>query len=154
MPENKENSTISSPRTQHKRPADFTGRQTEKLNEELKSEREARSREVALVNAEQEQTSTQVIDYTGADEPLPELEIKPVEINEPFRTIRVNTKIEQMTFGRQVLNPGHGLPGDSDYIPPIMGSIPQFNFEEGRSYRVPREMAEHLQKLGYLAYIA
>lgn len=153
MPENTE-PTISTPRTQRKRPADFTGIQTERLNAEQKAEREARSREVALVNAESEIEDQKVVDYTGADEPLPELDIKPVEINEPFRTIRVNTKIEQMTFGRQVMDVGHGLPGDSDYRPPIMGSIPQFNFEEGRSYRVPREMAEHLQRLGYLAYIA
>lgn len=139
--------TVSGPRTQRKRPADFTGLQTEKLNEEKKVERAAAK--IAMVNATEEVTGPEFVDYTGSDTPLPEVEVHEVEVNDPFRTIRVNTKIEQMTFGRRVMNPGDPERG----IAPIMGDLPTYTFEEGKSYRVPKEMAEHLGSKGYLAYI-
>lgn len=149
---------VSSPRTQRKRPADFTGIQAERLAEEKKEEVAARAKEIALVHQEQEEQANKVVDYTGADTPLEEVVIAPaVEINEPYRTIRVNTKIEQMTFGRQVVTPERlekdPSTGETIRVPAVMGSIPQFNFDEGVSYRVPKEMADHLQRLGYLSYI-
>jgi len=140
-------STPSSPRTQRKRPADFTGIQSERLNEEKKVERAASK--IAMVNAVDEVSGPQFVDYTGADIPLPEVEVHEVEVNNPYRTIRVNTKIEQMTFGRRVMDPGDPQHG----IPPIMGDLPMYNFDEGKSYRVPKDMAEHLEAKGYLAYI-
>jgi hypothetical protein len=140
---------VSGPRTQRKRPADFTGRQSEILNDQKAAEKqEAASRMALLTEAQAEENNT-IVDYTGADIPLPEVQVQEVEINDPYRTIRVNTKIEQMTFGRRVQSPGDPEHG----IPAIMGDLPVYTFEEGRSYRVPRDMAEHLQRLGYLAYM-
>lgn len=139
--------TISGPATQRKSAADFTGLKAERLNEEKKVERAAAN--IAMVNAITEVTGPEFVDYTGADIPLPEIEVHEVEINNPYRTIRVNSKIENMTFGRAVERPGDPDNG----IPAVMGGLPMYNFDEGKSYRVPREMAEHLESKGYLAYI-
>jgi hypothetical protein len=87
---------------------------------------------IAMVNATDEVTGPDFVDYTGSDTPLPEIEVHEVEIKNPYRTIRVNSKIENMTFG--------------------IGT-PLLNFDEGKSYRVPKEMADHLDSKGYLAYI-
>jgi hypothetical protein len=139
--------TVSSPTTQKKRPADFTGIQTERLNEQKKVERAAAK--IAMVNATDEVTGPDFVDYSGADIPLPEIEVREVEVNNPYRAIRVNTKIENMTFGRKITDPGDPDNG----IPPVMGDLPMYNFDEGKSYRVPKAMAEHLGSKGYLSYI-
>lgn len=138
---------VSGPGTQRKRPADFTGIQTERLNEEKKVERAAAK--IAMVNATEDVTGPSFVDYTDADIPLPEIEVHEVEVNNPYRTIRVNTKIENMTFGRKIEHPGDPEHG----IPAVMGGLPMYNFDEGKSYKVPREMAEHLEARGYLSYI-
>jgi hypothetical protein len=140
---------ISSPRTQKKSPMDFTGQKQQKLEAEKSEARTEAAKRVALVNQVEQEVKNEIIDYTGADVPLPEVEVQEVEINDPYRTIRVNTDINQMTFGRRVIDPGdmeHGIPSR-------MGDIPMYTFKEGQSYRVPKDMAEHLQRLGYLAYI-
>jgi len=142
--------TISSPRTQRKRPADFTGIQSERLAEEKAVAKKEASARIAMVTAENEAAKDGIVDYTGADTPLPiTVEAQELEINNPYRTIRVNTKIEQMTFGRKVMNPGDPERG----IPPVMGDMNTFNFEEGQAYRVPATLADHLGRLGYLAYV-
>lgn len=122
--------TISSPATQRKAPSDFTGLQTERLNKEKETERAAAK--IAMVDAIEEVSGPAIVDYTDADTPLPEIEVHEVEINNPYRTIRVNSKIENMTFGSQ---------------------NPLYNFDPGKSYRVPKEMADHLDSKGYLAFI-
>jgi hypothetical protein len=139
----------SGPRTQRKRPADFTGIQSERLNEEKKVAKLEASSRIAMITAEAAEAKNDIIDYTGADIPLPEAEVQEVEINDPYRTIRVNTKIEQMTFGRSVMDAGDPANG----IPAIMGSMNTFNFDEGQSYRVPKDLSDHLNRLGYLAYV-
>jgi hypothetical protein len=128
---------------------DFTGQKQQRLEADKSEAKKEAAKRVAMVNEVEREVNNEVIDYTGADIPLPEVEVQEVEINDPYRTIRVNTDINQMTFGRRVQDPGdieHG-------IPPVMGDIPMYNFEEGRSYRIPKDMADHLQRLGYLAYV-
>lgn len=141
----------SSPRTQGKRPADFTGLQSERLQAERAAEQQDAANRMALLTAQQQIESNVLVDYTGSGEPLPVAEVKPAEVNSPYRTIRVNSKIEDMTYGREVLDPGD-LNGDPPR-PPIMGSITRYTFEEGRPYRVTKEMADHLNRLGYLSYM-
>jgi hypothetical protein len=137
--------------TSRKRPADFTGRQGEQLQESKKAEIIEASQRIALVNAEMEQAKDEVVDYTGSSDPLPSVQLQSAEVNTPFRMIRVNSDIEQMTYGRNVIDPG-----DLEANPPRaprMGSMNMYTFREGQLYRVPKEIAEHLQTLGYIAYM-
>jgi hypothetical protein len=137
-------------RGQRKRPTDKTGIDTERLNEELKAERAEAAQRVAMVNDAREAASNEIIDYfPQSDKPLPKLEVHAVEINDPGRIIRVNTDIDQMVFGREVTDPGDIEAGR----PPVMGPIKFWNFKEGQPYRVSKDMAEHLDRLGYLSYL-
>jgi hypothetical protein len=137
-------------RGQRKRPTDKTGIDTERLNAELKEERAEAAQRVAMVTAERIAESNEIVDYfPESDKPLPKLEVREVELNDPGRIIRVNTDIDQMVFGREVVDAGD--PGTGR--PPIMGPIKFWNFKEGQSYRVNKDMAEHLDRLGYLSYL-
>lgn len=134
-----------------KRPADFTGRKTEQLQEDRKAEIIEASQRIALVNAELKEEKSQVIDYTDSTDPLPQVEIQAAEVNTPYRMIRVNSDITDMTYGREVLDPG-----DFNASPPRaprMGSMKMYSFAEGQLYRVPKEVAEHLERLGYISYM-
>lgn len=133
-----------------KRPADFTGKETERLNEERKAERIEAASRMATVNAEREEASNEIVDYfpeAGVD--LPSIEVRKVEASTPYRIIRVNSDIDKMVFGREVVDPGDVEVGR----PAVMGSIKMWDFKEGQSYRVSKDMAEHLNRLGYLSYM-
>lgn len=135
-----------------KRPADFTGKQTERLNEERKAEIIEASQRIALVNQEIAEAKNEIVDYTDSPEPLPEVEVRVAEVSTPYRMIRVNSDIDQMTYGREVLDPG-------DYTsnpprPAIMGPMKFYSFNEGQLYRVTKDLAEHLSGLGYIAYMS
>jgi hypothetical protein len=140
---------ISSAKTQGKRPADFTGKLQQKLAEDKKSELVEAAQRVAMVTAvAADIKDNEIIDLTNSDEPLPVPEVREVEVNSPNRIIRVNSDLPMVTFGREVLDPGDPETGR----PAIMGPMNMYNFEEGQQYRVPRELADHLQQLGYLSY--
>lgn len=136
-------------RGQRKRPADFTGRQTELLNEAKKVERAEQAEHVSMVSAAEAEAKNAVIDFeTG--EAIPEIEVRSVEVTSPTRTIRVNSDIIDMTWGRQVHNPGDPEKG----IPAVMGPLNNHTFREGQAYsKVPVDLAEHLNELGYLSYL-
>lgn len=142
-------------RGQRKRPTDFTGKQTEELNEAKKVEKAEAAQRVAMVTAEAEAASNEIVDYfPQSGKPLPQLEVREVEVNDPGRIIRVNTDIDQMVFGREVVDPGDLTnPDPSLHRAPVMGPIKFWNFKEGQAYRVNKDMAEHLQRLGYLSYL-
>lgn len=134
-----------------KRPADYTGRKTEQLQEDKKAEIIEASQRIALVNAELQEEKNQIVDYTHSNEPLPQVEIQSAVVNTPFRMIKVNSDITDMTYGREVLDPG-----DFEATPPRaprMGSMNMYSFQEGQLYRVKKEVAEHLERLGYIAYM-
>lgn len=137
-----------------KRAADLTGRQQEKLQEDRKSEVIEASSRIALVNAQQKAAKEEIIDYTDSTDPLPAVEIRQAEVNTPYRMIRVNQDIDQMTYGREVTDPGdYDNPDMSQRRPAVMGPMHMYNFAEGQMYRVPREVAEHLNDKGYVSYM-
>jgi hypothetical protein len=51
-----------------------------------------------------------------------------VEVKQPYRTVRINSDLDQMTFGA-----GH-----------------HYDFERGRSYKLPAELADHLDSKGFV----
>ena len=47
-------------------------------------------------------------------------------------------------------------PGDYEANPPrpaIMGPMKYYDFKEGVVYRVPKEVADHLNDIGYISYM-
>ena len=139
----------TAPRNTGKNPADFTGIQSQRLAEEHAVEQKEQAEHLAMVTAAAVEDSDVIIDYTGSDTPLPEVEKSPVEINTPYRTIRVNSEIKEMTFGRQVLDVGDPETGR----PAVMGSLVTLNFVPGKPYKVRKELADHLNAQGRLAYL-
>lgn len=140
--------TLSGPRTQRKRPADFTGIQTERLNATQAELSKEAAQHMAMATQQAIAESSELVDYSGHSN-LTDIERQDIEVNDPVRTIRVNTEIEDMTFGRQVLDPGDQEAGR----PAVMGPMNMYSFEPGRPYRVPKALAEHLNAKGYLSYI-
>ena len=125
------------------RPGDFTGTQKAKLQREHAEEVARREGEISMMEAaEQEAAQNRVTDYTGnqpiildsvedltqADEELLLDPNSPALREQPYRTIRVNADLENVTIG--------------------VGN--NYNFVEGEKYRVPVHVADHLETLGYV----
>lgn len=141
-------------RTTRKRPADYTGQLKEAQEAQHLDELENRQAEIGLANAVKAAANQSEIDYTGHQVHEAELVAQAVEVLSPEVSIRVNYPIEDMTFGREVYpvgDPQHPL-GESA-TEPYVGALRTYTFEEGRSYRVSRDLAEHLDKKGYLWHI-
>jgi hypothetical protein len=132
-------------RTSRKRPADFTGKLMQQQQVEQSEQLKLREKELGLANAVASQELLEEIDYTGRQTP-DQLDTRPVEVLDPDVSIRVNYPIEDMTFGREIISPGDPENG----IPPVIGNLKSYSFEEGRPYKVPRAVAEHLDAKGYL----
>lgn len=117
--------------TARKRAGDFTGQQTEKLQQENAEALKARAQEISMMAEVAADENAKPVDYTNGPTPPPaaELEVaEQVELLEPTRTIIPNTNLESVTFGA--------------------GN--HYTFEEGRKYVVPRELADHLRGKGLL----
>ena len=111
------------------RPADYTGRQREKLAREHQEVVRAREDQIAMAQQAQAELDDSVHDVVG-QQPATELneDGEVIYVEAPARTIRVNSTIENMTFGA----------GNN------------YTFEEGKQYRVPALLADHLEELGYV----
>lgn len=113
------------------RPADFTGRERERLAREAQEQQTARAAEMSMVTAAADEArATEVIDTTvNSAEPvvLDDIEVANVELNEEFEVIQVLDDIQQMTYGRET-----------------------YDFERGRKYKVKKHIASHLREKGYV----
>jgi hypothetical protein len=116
------------------RPGDLTGRNKAALAKEHAEEIKARENEIALINAqaaaERDDTVHEVLPKDLRPAPAPAaIEVSDaVEVETPMREFRVNTSLENMTFG-------HGN---------------HFDFEEGVRYKAPKALYDHLDSLGYI----
>lgn len=91
------------------------------------------------------------VDYTGADVALPDVEEDDGADERPYREIIVKYDIDKMAFGRDIVTPAVTDEATGVMsVPPVLGGIRFFDFKEGRRYRVPRELAEHLDERGYV----
>jgi len=109
----------------------MTGRKKAELADENAEALRLREGEISLLNAAAaEEKKSGVIDLTEpkkVEAPVV-AEVLDVEVVEPTREFRVNTKIENMTIG-------HGN---------------SYDFEEGRTYRVLKHVYDRLEELGYV----
>jgi hypothetical protein len=148
-------------------PRDFTGVQKARLEAEHAEELEQRATEVALASAADKiRKATEVIDYTkgGSNTPaqiqpspkpnihpelIAELEEDAVEVGPKEVTIRVNSKIEDMVYGRNVDPPVFDEDGKIVKHAADHG-LQFYSFEEGVQYKVPIHLAMHLDSIGYV----
>ncbi len=117
--------------TARKGAGDFTGRQTEKLVKENQAELAKRAQEISIMAEVEAEENAKPIDYTEGPSPkkeVNELEVNEVELEEPTRTVTLNTTLESMTYGA--------------------GN--HYTFEAGRKYVVPATLANHLKEKGYI----
>lgn len=112
-----------------KRAGDLTGNETARLQAEHAEELKARAEEISMIAELEAEEWETPIDYSqGPVKLAPAVEVGEVELESPTRTIIPNTTIEQMNYGA------------GNY----------YNFEEGRKYTVPVEIARHLESKGLL----
>jgi hypothetical protein len=90
-------------------------------------------------------------DYENADVPLdePDISASAIDVTKEKVEIRVNAGIDDMTFGREVLDPGDREKG----LDPVLGNLRYYTFEEGHRYMVPVALALHLEEIGYLYHL-
>jgi hypothetical protein len=116
------------------RPGDLTGRNKAALAKEHAEELKARENEISLINAqaaaERDDTVHEVLprDMTPAPEPAAVEVANVVEVETPTREFRVNTSLQNMTYG--------------------VGQ--NYDFEEGLRYKAPKALYDHLDSLGYV----
>jgi hypothetical protein len=116
-------------------PQDATGRAVEEATKRSAAELKARQEEIAI-SRQQEELSLEndVFDPKNPSEPIliDEIEEVGVSVNNDKVIIRTHHDIEDMTFG--VIN----------------GAPQNYTFKAGVKYSVPRILAEHLERLGYI----
>lgn len=111
-----------------KRAGDLTGLETQRLQAEHADELKAKANELTMFNAALEEEKASPVDYTKSPTPLPEIDTTEVVLENPTRTIMVNTDLESVTFGA--------------------GN--HYTFEVGRKYTVSRDLADHLATKGLI----
>lgn len=99
-------------------PRDVTGRKAVKLAEEHAEALAERSGQISTVHAPDTDFDS------GAA--LPEVSVGTVSVNRPMKKMRVNTDVEDMTFGH-----GNNL-----------------SFKRGVVYTVPVELYDHMEEIG------
>jgi hypothetical protein len=116
------------------RPGDLTGRTKAALTKEHAEELKQREGEIALINAQAAADRDDTVhevkprDLSAPPAPAPIEVADAVEVETPMREFRVNTALENMTYG-------HGN---------------HFDFEEGVRYKAPKALYDHLDSLGYI----
>jgi hypothetical protein len=153
MPSTSPRAAVSGPQTQRKRPGDLTGVNSQKLVAERDDAQaqETADAEAAKAAERAEKVST-VVDYTaeGQGRGRPEVVEEAVVVHPKEMTIRVNYPIEQMTWGREVIQQPEYDDAGVCTRPPILGGLKTYDFEEGVQYRVPFDLGAHLKSLGYV----
>lgn len=111
-----------------KRSGDLTGLETQRLQAENAEALKARENELTMFNAAIAEEKANPVDYTKSPSPVVEVETQEVVLENPTRTIMVNTGLESVTFGA--------------------GN--HYTFEEGKRYTVSKDLADHLASKGLI----
>lgn len=115
-----------------KRAGDLTGIETERLQKENQEELKKRAQEISMMAEVEAEVNARPVDYSqgpNTETVAAALEVADeIQLEEPTKTIIPITTLEQMTFGA--------------------GN--HYDFQEGRKYVVPVELARHLASKGLL----
>jgi hypothetical protein len=149
----------STSRTQGKRPGDLTGVRGQQLSAAAAQAKAAQGRETAAVlEAERQIKINTDVDYSTPHQVIPrvidggegELVMEEIEIVPTTRRIRVNYPVDDMTFGREILQHAKYSPDGKLLEAPVVGNLRTYKFELGVWYTVDEDLAAHLTYLGYL----
>lgn len=136
------------------RPGDATGLLKQKLEAAHAMEvAEAQEHISTTTRIDDQRKRNEVIDYSGADEPLPEVQADEPEEPTPFVVFRASQAIDRMVFGRKIQIEKFTDDNGVEHQVPVPAGLNFFDFEEGRQYRVPRPLYEHLLERGYVAHL-
>jgi hypothetical protein len=114
-----------------KRAGDLTGIETERLQKENQAALKERAKEIAMMAEVENEFNDIPVDYSNGPitSVVSDLDVSDeIALEEPTKTIIPITTLEQVTFG----------------------AGKHYNFEEGRKYVVPVELARHLSSKGLL----
>lgn len=114
-----------------KRAGDLTGIETERLQKENQAELKRRAQEISMMAEVENEINDVPVDYSNGPitSVVNDLDVSDeIALEEPTKTIIPITTLEQVTFG----------------------AGKHYNFEEGRKYVVPVELARHLSSKGLL----
>jgi len=132
-------------------PGDVTALRTQALEDERNQEQaEAQQRVTMAREVEEYEKQNVVIDYSDVDNPLPEVQPLDGEDERPFREVTIKYDIDQMTFGVHILREAEYDERGNCTRPADVGGPRFFSFKEGRRYRLPKPLADHLDERGFV----
>lgn len=137
-------------RNPRKHPGDMTGKRQESAKRDAAEELEAIGEQMAMTQSVKSARAKGLVDYTDAARPKPALITDVVEPDVPREhIIRVVADIEDMVYGREVIDAGDF--SDPDHVKlPVLGGLKHYDFKEGTPYKVDHDMYLHLQRLEYI----
>ena len=118
---------------QNTRAGDYTGTQKAALAVKHADEQKAKAQSVAMATAAAAPQNQEPVDLAPKKEPVEEkvvgeVAVQDVEVDEEIVKFRVNETLENVTIG-------HGN---------------HYDFEEGREYRAPKRIYDHLEEKGLI----
>ncbi len=150
---------------------DFTGRQRAKLDRERAAQKAARKDSISMITGAQEAAKDEVVDYTGqkqgrkrgrksADKPMVQNATTGEEVEDPTIAAIVGDgdepdpealETDDYTTGEPevVQYPDVEIKAMADLEEVTIGVGTSYNFEYGRKYIVPYNVAFHLHEQGY-----
>jgi hypothetical protein len=145
-------------RTQSKRPGDLTGMRGQQLAAQARAEKAEGATQIAeSLEAQRRAKLAEEVDYSSEARAKAReaaiagvVEETEIEVRPKTKRIRVLDKIDDMTFGRDVISEGEFDETGLMVKPPVLGGLRSFSFEEGRWYTVDTDVADHLAFLGYI----
>lgn len=135
-----------------KGPTDLTGREDERLKTVNAEEIEQRAQEMAMTQSgatRPRKRTRNVVDYTDAARPKPEARPVRKELPKGPVVIRPIADIENMTFGKEIIDAGDFTDPTNPRMP-VLGSLKRYDFKQGQSYKVDWPLYEHLVQIGYV----
>lgn len=115
-------------------PRDFTGTQKAALASQAQKDRAARQDEITMITATERAQKEVPIEFDAQgrqitqDADVSDADPAPVQVAPEFATVRIACDLEQVTIGQ--------------------GN--HFDFREGQVYKLPYQVAAHLDRLGYV----
>jgi hypothetical protein len=133
-------------------PGDHTALRKQQLERENAAAIAERAAELTmLTQAEASQVRDEILDYTNIDTPLPEY--KPaVDDTSPVIECVIKYEIDRMAFGMKINRPAEYDEDGFTTRPAELGGIRFLSFEEGRRYKLPRALYDHLDTRGYILH--
>ena len=133
-------------------PRDLTGRTDDDLKRAHADEIEQAGAQMAMATPglTKARRSKEITDFTDGARPKVEPTPAAPPTTEPREfVVRLVASIEDMTYGREIIDPGD-FTDPSNPRMPMLGGLKTYNFTEGKLYKVDEPLYLHLKDLGYL----